>query len=73
MGEEGVVQGGGEGDGENVCGNVFEGEVSAEEDLACEREAEGIDGGDGDEAAEFDQGGDRDGERGQRLWAKFGE
>ena len=28
VGEEGVVEGGGEGDGEDVCGDVFEGEVS---------------------------------------------
>jgi hypothetical protein len=40
----------GKGNGEDVGGDVFEGEEAAEEDLAGEGLAEGVDGRDGDEA-----------------------
>src|ERR1700686_1959472 len=68
-----MVKSGGEGDGYDVGGDVFEGEVAAEEDFAGEGQAEGVDGGDGDEAAEFEQGGDGDGDCGDGAWMEFGE
>ena len=68
-----VVEGGGEGDGEDVGGDVFEGEVAAEEDHPCECLAEDVDGGDGNEAAEFKQGGDDDGEGCEGAWVAFGQ
>lgn len=71
--EEGVVERSSEGDGEEVGGDVFEGEVTAEEDLAEEGEAEGVDGCDGDEAGDFDDGCDGDRECGEGLWAEFGK
>ena len=73
MCDEGVVESGGEGDREDVSGDVFDGEVAAEKDLSGESEAEGVDGCDGDEAVEFDEGGDEDGDCGEGWWAEFGE
>src|ERR1700675_4144404 len=49
--DEGVVEDGSESDGEEVDGDVFDGEVAAEEDFSGEGQAEGVDGGDGEEAA----------------------
>ena len=63
----------GEGDGEDVGGDVFDGEVSAEENFAGEGEAEGVDGCDGDEAGEFECGGDGDCECGEGWWAELRE
>ena len=63
----------GEGDGENVGGDVFDGEVAAEEDFAGDGQAEGVDWGDGNEAAELEQGGDNDGDCCDGYGAKFGE
>ena len=71
--QEEEVEGDCESYGEKVGGDVFEGEVAAEEDFSGEGEAEGVDGGDGDEAAEFEQGGDEDGDCCDGAWAEFGE
>lgn len=68
-----MVKCGGEGDREDVGGDVFDGEVAAEEDFSGEGEAEGVDGGDGDEAAEFEQRGDDDGECGKGWRAEPGQ
>ncbi len=71
--DEGVVEGGGEEDREDVGGDVFDGEVAAEKDLSGEGEAEGVEGYDGDEAAEFEESGDDNREGGEGWWAEFGE
>src|SRR6266576_1418516 len=68
-----MVEGGGECDGEDVGGDVFEGEVAAEEDCSGEGQAGGVDGGDGDEAAELEHGGYEDGDCCDGYRAKFGE
>jgi hypothetical protein len=60
-------------DGEDVGNDVFGGEVAAEEDLAGKGQAEGVNGGDGDEATEFDHGGYGDREYGGGERAEFGE
>jgi hypothetical protein len=52
-----MVNCGGEGDGEDVGGDVFEGKEAAKEDLAGEGETEGVDGCDRDEAGEFEESG----------------
>lgn len=41
--------------------------------MAGEGEAEGVDGCDGDEAGEFEEGGDGDGQRGEGQGAEFRE
>jgi hypothetical protein len=56
-----VVKSRGEGDGEDVGGDVFNGEEAAEDYLSGEGLAEGVDGCDGDEAGELEEGGDDDG------------
>ena len=71
--DEVVVECGGEGYGEEVGRDVFEGEVAAEEDLPREGLAEGVDGGYGDEAGKFEDGGYGHGECCDSNWAEFGE
>ena len=49
-------------DGEEVGGDVFEGEEAAQEDFSGEGEAEGVNWGQRDEATELEDDGDEDGE-----------
>ena len=70
--DEGVVERGGEGDGEDVGGDVFDGEEAAEEDFSGEGETEGVDGCDGDETAEFEKVAAMTWRRLRRLGRSFG-